>query len=51
MDVVTSSVENIDEKEKMEEQKDNDKGKSNTATGSHVQDAVNNSYQAVVAKH
>jgi len=51
MDVVTSTMENIDNKEKMKEEKDNDKGKSKTATGSHVQGAVNDSYQAVVAKH
>jgi len=51
MDVVTSTMENIDNKEKMKEEKDNDKGKSKTATGSHVQGEVNDSYQAVIAKH
>jgi len=44
-------VENIDKKEKMEEEKDNEKGSSITATASHIQVAGNDSYQAVVAKH
>ena len=51
MDAVTSLVENIDEKEKMEEKKDNEKVSSITATASHIQVAGNDSYQAVVAKH
>ena len=50
MDVGTSTMENIDNK-KMEEEKDKDKGSSNTATGSHVQGAVNDSYQAITAKY
>jgi len=49
MDMETSK--NTDNKEKMEEEKDNDKGSSNTATGSRVQCAVNDSYQAVAAKY
>jgi len=36
---------------KMEGEKDKDKESSNTATGSHVQGAVNDSYQAVTAKY
>jgi len=51
INVKTFTMENINNKEKMEEEKDDDKGSSNTATGSHVQCAVNDSYQAVTAKY
>jgi len=50
MDVVTSSIENIDKKEKMEKEKDNEKGSSITATGSRIQVAGNDNYQAVIIR-
>jgi len=51
MDVVASSIENMEKKGKMEEEKDNEKGSSITATGCSIQVAGNDNYQAVVAKY
>ena len=51
MDMGTSTMENIDNPKKMKEEKDKNKQSSNTATGSHVQGAVNDKYQAVTAKY
>ena len=51
MDMETSTMENIDNKGKMEKEKEKNEGSSNTATGTLVQGIVKDNLAAVAAKY